>query len=259
MRETSECRTAHSVYVADDQKLRRAGLAQVLSEWAAEHGYSVREMPFSAPDSEFEPAPAMIILVTGHESLADPAIYHKVSALAGLNETVPVIVISDHETPEESRLVFRSGARALITTNSPAGVAVAALEFIRNGGTYFPPSSYDAPKNGHAVIAAAPVAATHVNGGPETDGAGSGPQLVARLTQRQDEVLQFVQSGSSNKEIARELKLSEATVKLHVRQLMKKLGASNRTQVAMLGHSLQNGERRRSMNGGAEPVQTPPR
>jgi DNA-binding NarL/FixJ family response regulator len=51
---------------------------------------------------------------------------------------------------------------------------------------------------------------------------------------RQQEVLSFLRRGISNKLIARELNMTEATVKVHVRQIMRKLGAANRTQVAVI-------------------------
>jgi len=57
------------------------------------------------------------------------------------------------------------------------------------------------------------------------------------LTTRQNEVLCRLRFGISNKHIARELNMQEATVKVHVRQIMRKFGAANRTQVALLAQS----------------------
>ena len=53
------------------------------------------------------------------------------------------------------------------------------------------------------------------------------------LTARQRDVLRLVARGQSNKEIARDLSVSPATVKTHVAQLIAILGASNRTDAAM--------------------------
>jgi len=60
----------------------------------------------------------------------------------------------------------------------------------------------------------------------------------ADLTSRQQQVLACLKRARSNKEIARELSMSEATVKVHVRQVMKKLGALNRTHAAVLAVDL---------------------
>lgn len=58
------------------------------------------------------------------------------------------------------------------------------------------------------------------------------------LTKREREVLSFLAEGCSNKEIAASLDLQVVTVKLHVRGLCKKLGASNRTQAALMAKDL---------------------
>ena len=55
------------------------------------------------------------------------------------------------------------------------------------------------------------------------------------LTARERQVLERLQQGASNKLIARQINLRESTVKVHIRQIMKKLGAVNRTQAALYG------------------------
>ena len=58
--------------------------------------------------------------------------------------------------------------------------------------------------------------------------------LRERLTRREAEVLEGLVEGKSNKEIARDLEVTEPTVKLHVKTLYRKIGAHNRTQAAMI-------------------------
>jgi DNA-binding NarL/FixJ family response regulator len=58
------------------------------------------------------------------------------------------------------------------------------------------------------------------------------------LTTRQQEVLERLRQGESNKLIGRQLKLRESTVKVHIRQIMRKLGATNRTQAALCATQL---------------------
>lgn len=64
-----------------------------------------------------------------------------------------------------------------------------------------------------------------------------GPQL----TPTQTRVFQSVQSGLSNREIAHELGIAEATVKIHMTALMRRLSVRNRTQVAVLASGLLHG------------------
>ena len=96
-------------------------------------------------------------------------------------------------------------------------------------------SEQDAP-NGVPV----PFSATHVP--PElTDDKGPLLQVSMslvgdyefELSKRQKEILQCLKQGASNKVIARQLQLAEATVKIHIRSLLKKLRLSNRTQAAI--------------------------
>ncbi len=72
----------------------------------------------------------------------------------------------------------------------------------------------------------------------ETQAASAGNGLIAQLTPRETEVLSYLASGASNKEIARELSLQVVTVKLHVRGICRKLDAKNRTQAALKAREL---------------------
>jgi two-component system nitrate/nitrite response regulator NarL len=57
------------------------------------------------------------------------------------------------------------------------------------------------------------------------------------LTPRENDVLQLLRKGLQNKNIAHELGITESTVKVYVRYLMKKLNARNRTALAVLEHN----------------------
>jgi two-component system NarL family response regulator len=58
--------------------------------------------------------------------------------------------------------------------------------------------------------------------------------VLGTLTARELEVLRQITRGQTNKQISRSLLISVSTVKNHVRQIMSKLGVSDRTQVAVL-------------------------
>ena len=57
--------------------------------------------------------------------------------------------------------------------------------------------------------------------------------VVAELTDREREILLHLRNGESNKVIARQLKIAEATVKVHVKHLLKKLGLKTRVEAAV--------------------------
>jgi NarL family two-component system response regulator LiaR len=68
----------------------------------------------------------------------------------------------------------------------------------------------------------------------ETLAAAGEQQPLDRLTPREREVLVLIAHGFANKRIARELGLSEKTVKAHVGHVLAKLGVSDRTQAAVI-------------------------
>ena len=69
--------------------------------------------------------------------------------------------------------------------------------------------------------------------GAEKDSEDAGPRNRS-LTARQKAVLELLRRGDTNKVIARRLGMREGTVKVHVRQIMRKFGVTNRTQIAVV-------------------------
>jgi two-component system nitrate/nitrite response regulator NarL len=105
-----------------------------------------------------------------------------------------------------------------------AGTLIHALGFIMSGQRIFPLGSHAATLGAHPTQEA-PIAAKATNG----------------LSARDAQILQLLISGSSNKAIAHDLAISHETVKIHIRALLRKLNAQNRTQAALWAH--QNGFR----------------
>jgi DNA-binding NarL/FixJ family response regulator len=70
-------------------------------------------------------------------------------------------------------------------------------------------------------------------GNPNVQHAAGADSKIINLTTRQKSVLERLSQGETNKAIARTLGIREGTVKVHVRQIMRKLGVANRTQVAI--------------------------
>ena len=61
------------------------------------------------------------------------------------------------------------------------------------------------------------------------------------LTPSEQRVLELLRDGKPNKVIARELDIEETTVKVHVRRILKKLNAANRTQAALVAQHMADG------------------
>lgn len=146
---------------------------------------------------------------------------------------IPVVMLSAIEDREDVFRTIRMGARGYILKSSSEQVLEHAISLALSGETYIPPGVVmDA--GGHLLP---PVG----KGRSRFDPANP----LSRLTPRQCDVLARMMGGSRNKEIAQELGLLESTVKAHVKAVLKKLGATNRTQASMI--AAQNG-----MESGAE-------
>ncbi len=137
-----------------------------------------------------------------------------ISSLAAVAPHTPILVAADCDDPERAYAILRAGARGFLPATHSLKVLIGALERVRTGGTYVPLSLTEA-------------------------GASSSPECAQRkpwrvLTRRQCDVLALISEGKSNKLIADLLNMSESTVKAHVKQIIRRLNVSNRTQAALL-------------------------
>jgi DNA-binding NarL/FixJ family response regulator len=140
-------------------------------------------------------------------------------ALAALREAVPgapLVVLSGEDNPGVVRAAIERGAMGFIPKSSTPEVLIQALRLVLARGVYLPPAVLDA-----AGPASAPVsAASQATAG----------QTLPGLTPRQMDVLRCVIQGKPNKIIARELEVSEGTVKAHLSSVLHALGTRNRTE-----------------------------
>jgi DNA-binding NarL/FixJ family response regulator len=146
----------------------------------------------------------------------------------------PLVILSDHDSRDEIIEALILGAQGFLCAGTDAQLALQALAFISKGGSYFPAVQPERhPTRPHEATDGTSPSADALDGnGAMEDAAGTGSTL-ASLTERQRTVLERVSRGDSNKIIARVLGIKEGTVKFHVRQLMRKLGVANRTQIAI--------------------------
>lgn len=138
-------------------------------------------------------------------------------ALAALRNAVPgapTVVLSGEDSPEIVRNAIKSGAMGFIPKSSTREVLIQALRLVFAGGVYLPPAALD----------------THAATTPLQAVAGDSSAARLGLTPRQMDVLRCVIQGKPNKSIARELDISEGTVKAHLSAVMQALGARNRTE-----------------------------
>jgi DNA-binding NarL/FixJ family response regulator len=129
---------------------------------------------------------------------------------------VPIIVLSDATAalePQTVKAAIKCGIRGFISTRTfEVKTVSAAIRFVTAGGVFAPVD---------ALLADDATPTPERNEAVPPDGL---------LTPRQRTVLSLLQQGKANKIIAYELGMSESTVKVHIRNIMRKMGATNRTQ-----------------------------
>jgi len=128
---------------------------------------------------------------------------------------LPVIVLSSSEDPGDVRRALAAGALGYIPKSTSSKNLLSALKLVLEGCIYVPP----------LVLNEAPAPA-------ETAEPTNPPATLARLTERQIEVLRLIERGLSNKEIGLALNLSDKTVKVHVSGIFRALNVVTRTQAA---------------------------
>jgi len=132
-----------------------------------------------------------------------------------------VAIISATEDTRSIRKAMEKGISGYIPKRADTKVLTGALKLIMDGGTYLPPSILD---NGN------------INGVNMSSVSRS--RNGKTLTNRQSQVLELVAQGMSNKQIAYEIGVSEATVKLHINALLRAVGATNRTQAVITAQKM---------------------
>lgn len=232
-----------AVLVIDSLELRRAGVVSFLTPWADDSNIQIVQIgPSDAMTQPNCPSIKMILLVIGARGVAEPEPRTWIAALHQKYADTPLVFVSEREEPEEVVAAFKAGARGFVPMSVTPPVAMQAFTFIMSGGSFFPPAAL--VQRTHIASSMTVVAKKESMAVTEVSG----------LTVRQQEVLARLRQGESNKLIGRQLKLRESTVKVHIRQIMRKLGATNRTQAALCAAQLTLSSR--EMNGEAEDAPT---
>jgi DNA-binding NarL/FixJ family response regulator len=167
---------------------------------------------------------ASIVLLSTAANLKDPDTDREVDLLLRACDSVPVILISDaEEDPARIADALQKGTRAYIPASVSLEVAIEALRLVWAGGSFVPASSFMAVSKS-------------INCGANK------PARDRMFTERQAAVVDALRQGKANKIIAYELNMRESTVKVHVRNIMKKLRARNRTEVAFMASNMEQDE-----------------
>lgn len=217
------------VIIIDERSFRRESVVRLLREVSPECSFLALARPCELTGSPGGSGPGevgagdtdVVILDIGWTRLPDERVESDIRFLNECLGDVPIIVLSDREDGAHVAEALRYGVRGFIPTSLCTAVVVEAMRLVTAGGTFIPASALV-----HAL--AGP---RDAHGEARTHGRCA---EAASLTPREAEVLDLLREGRPNKIIAAQLDLKETTVKIHVRHIMKKLNATNRTEAALM-------------------------
>lgn len=207
------------ILIVDDHQLAREGLKAVLSDEAfAVVGEAETGEQAVALAQQLTPDVVLmdVRLGTGIDGLEAT---RRISAL-GLPSRV--IMLSLHDMPAYVREALAAGAGGYVLKDATAEELRGAVQQVMAGQSVVPLGLINAALR-------------------EADREVRPAEIVASLTGREREVLSLVAEGLTNKEIARRLDVSPATIKAHVERIIAKLGVSDRTQAAVLAARVEYG------------------
>lgn len=168
-----------------------------------------------------------------------PALGQALDDVEALFARTPKVLITQLDDETTVQTAMRHGVDGIIPSSASVEVGIAAVRLVLAGGTYYPrplePTMRLRADTASRKLIPEPVVLGHANRSPHTD-ISENDQV--HFTPREIEVLGVLQRGRSNKLIANDLNLSENTVKIYIRHIMRKLKASNRTQAAIMGQRL---------------------
>jgi two-component system, NarL family, nitrate/nitrite response regulator NarL len=210
------------VLIADDHPLYRDGVARTLAERA---GFQVVGACGSAADA--------VALVERHRPelvLLDISMpgggIEAARRIAALGSGTKIVMLTVSERDEDVMKALKAGAHGYALKGVGASELVDIVRTVASGGSFVSPT-----------LAARLLKA--MQSPDHRDHLASNP--LANLAPREEQILEYVAKGLSNKEVARELDLQEKTVKHYMTSILQKLRVRNRVEAALLAREAGRG------------------
>jgi DNA-binding NarL/FixJ family response regulator len=207
------------VLIVDDQALVRAGFRMILEAEEDIEVVGEAEDGLQAIEEGRRLAPDVVLMDVRMPELDGIEATRRLLA-NGANET-KVVMLTTFDMDEYVYDALRAGASGFLLKDVPPEQLVDGIRSVGNGDALLAPSIT------RRLIE------EFVRSGPAT---AERPAALDELTARELEVLQLIARGMSNAEIAKELFVSETTVKTHVAHVLMKLGLRDRVQAVVLAY-----------------------
>jgi DNA-binding NarL/FixJ family response regulator len=155
--------------------------------------------------------PSAVVFNTGNYAKAE--VIDRIAEVTSVMAPSSVVVLSDNQDINTVLDVIALGVKGYIPSSVSIDICIHAISLAIAGGRFIPASSLMGLRELLGVTAQKrPTSMTFTN--------------------RQSAIAEALRCGKANKDIANEMNLCESTIKVHVRNIMRKLGATNRTEVA---------------------------
>jgi DNA-binding NarL/FixJ family response regulator len=217
-----------TILIVDDHPLFRAAIQDIVDRLFAANGWDVayREASSFAEALDIALTIPDLDLVTLDIFMPDTLDLSGLLRFRAELPATPVVVVSAVDDPNTISRALLCGAVGFIRKSSSAESMTKALRVILEGGIYTP--------EGLVSSDSTPIRC-------DSDEVGSGMGLP--LTPRQAAVLAKLVEGKSNKQIARELSISDMTVKVHVTAILRSLDVTTRAQAIVAVRGERRSER----------------
>lgn len=207
----------YTVFILNPNLIAREGISRIIES----EGFKV---VFACSGADEIPTEALSEVHLGLIDVADPV--EQIRSVKSLRMLRPckIIVLADTFDMPTMLECFSQGADGYILKNMPCSTLIASLRLAVLGHKLMPSELSDR-------LSLSMMASYEAAPQPTSDLASE------KLTEREHDVLKCLVSGDANKIISRKLEVSEATVKVHVKSILRKLNVLNRTQAAIWGKS----------------------
>lgn len=200
------------ILVVDDHALVREGLRQVLK--GLDEQVEVMDAPTCARALELVDQHPDLDLVLLDYHLPDMNGLEALDICRLEHPELPIIMLSGNVTPQLMRQVVARGAAGFVSKGAINDDFLSVVQRVLEGDVYLPPDML--PMAGVAPLDEA-----------------AGDPAPPLLTPRQEEVLELLLQGRSNKDISQALQLSEETTKNHVSGVLRAFGVQTRVQAVL--------------------------
>jgi DNA-binding NarL/FixJ family response regulator len=210
------------VMIVEDHPLFRQGLRRVLEIEPDLEVVAEVDDGENAVTAAVELKPDVILMDINLPKQNGLQATHQITAAL---EATRIIVLTAYHDDEQLFHALKAGAAAYYPKQVDPQLLISAIREVHAGNYVI----------GEEVMAKPQVAAWLIQQFEELAGFADNPgEMFAPLSSREMSILQLIARGASNKEIARELKISRQTVKNHMSSILRKLAVNDRTQAAVL-------------------------